>query len=880
MILFNGLREIQKGGVEKLKIEVPMGSSPNLQHNTLMKKILFVLTLLLIAGMGFAQKNVLVEELTGTWCQWCPGGMYYGDSLVKAYDNVIFVAIHCDDPMEYVEYYEASGLTGAPTANINRRYFGESINNWFPRTETEMQADPLANVGVANDYDAGTRTLTATVSIEALAALNGGYRIGAIVVEDAVTGPAPAYNQANSYSGGSHGEMGGFENMPNPIPASRIAYDHVGRKLLGGYHGEEGSVPADLQAGGTASAEFTYSVPENFDPDYIRVIGILIAPDASIENAAVSAYLNGSSNAAPKFTSTGNAQAHVGLNYLYNIYFHDTDDETVSISAAVLPDWLNLEQYDSKSAVLQGTPTETGNFDIVLQIGDGENTSEQAFTINVADPLNGSWELVGSRAFSGAEFSVFSLKADNEGNTYVFGNEGGIATVYRNASGSETWEKLGDTQTPVSVTPSSMAVASNGDVFIAFDENSGTGHAMKWDGSSWQTVGDAFSGPETKIFLDHDDTPYLLHRDASGGYMGMAHRLENNIWTPLGDGLYSGYGYWHEMAFDSNNTPYVSYTDYNDGDEVYVSKFENGSWQRVGESLGMAYYYTEIEFDSEDNLYVANNNYTTRNIDLFRLENGAWQCVAENISGCQTEKFDVAANGTDIIIVFVNQNESNKLSVVKFDGEMWEPVGPTTCTDTQINNPVACINGGNIEVAFTDADMENRATCMKYAQANILFPPTGLQAELVQNDWVKLTWNAPAQGTPESYFVYRNDMRIGEAFDLEFTDENLQPGTYHYTVTAKYEDGESTPDGPATVETIQGIGETGNSICVYPTMVTAAVTVVSNRDSVLDIYNCMGHKTMSVSISEGENHIDVSGLADGIYFVSLGNRNLAKIIKL
>lgn len=843
-----------------------------------MKKSFLTLVLLLIVSMGFAQKNVLVEELTGTWCQWCPGGIYYGDSLVKAYDNVIFVAIHCDDPMEYAEYFESSGLTGAPTANVSRHHLGQNINSWFAKTELEMQSEPLANVNVTNDYDANTRNLTATVRVEALAELNSDYRIGAIVVEDAVTGPAPTYNQSNSYSGGGHGAMGGFENMPNPIPANRIAYDHVGRMLLGGYNGLSNSLPATLPAGGTAFAEFTYVIPEGYDPNYIRVIGVLVAPDASIDNAAISTYLNGSDNAAPKFTSTANPEAHAGLNYLYNIYFHDTDDETVVINATTLPNWLTLEQYDNKSAVLQGTPNETGNFEVVLQITDGANTTEQNFTIAVADPLNGNWEYVGSRAFSGAEFTVFSIKCDSEGNTYVFGNEGGTATVYRNANGSGTWEKLGDTQTPVSVTPSSMAIASNGEVYIAFDENSGTGHVMKWDGNNWQTIGDAFSGPETKIFLDHNDTPYLLHRDASGGYMGMAHRLENNVWVPLGDGLYSGYGYWHEMTFDSNNTPYVSYTDYYAGDEVYVSKFENGAWQQVGESLGMAYYYTEIAFDSEDNLYVANNNYSTRNIDLFRFENGAWQTVAENISGCQTEKFDMVANGTGLILAFINQNESNKLSVVKFDGTTWEAVGPTTCTDGQINNPVVALNGDVIIVAFTDADMETKASCMQYEQVSILFPPTNLQAELVQNDWVKLTWDAPIQGEPESYVIYRNDMIIGQASEFEYTDENLQPGTYHYTVTAKYAEGESSPAGPVTAETTLSIDEMGNCISIYPTMTTSMVTLSSNTDCVMHIYNAVGQKAMTLNISEGENHIDVSRLVDGIYFITNGTLTV-KLIK-
>ena len=115
-----------------------------------MKKGLFIILMLLGVSTCFAQKNVLVEELTGTWCQWCPGGIHYGDSLVKTYDNVIFVAVHCDDPMTNGEYVDASGMTTAPSANINRHYFGSSINNWFTNCIQEMQRDPLANVSINN----------------------------------------------------------------------------------------------------------------------------------------------------------------------------------------------------------------------------------------------------------------------------------------------------------------------------------------------------------------------------------------------------------------------------------------------------------------------------------------------------------------------------------------------------------------------------------------------------------------------------------------------------------------------------------------------------------------------------------------------------------
>ena len=40
-------------------------------------------------------KRVLFEEATGTWCQWCPRGAVYMDSLHKVYPTTaMLVAVH------------------------------------------------------------------------------------------------------------------------------------------------------------------------------------------------------------------------------------------------------------------------------------------------------------------------------------------------------------------------------------------------------------------------------------------------------------------------------------------------------------------------------------------------------------------------------------------------------------------------------------------------------------------------------------------------------------------------------------------------------------------------------------------------------------------
>ena len=104
-----------------------------------MKELLFTVSLLLVASIGFVQKNVLVEKLIDTWCQWCPRGIYYGDSLCFTYDNVIFVAIHCSDPMANDAYYQASGLVGAPSTNIGRHFMAQETQTWFAKVEQESQ---------------------------------------------------------------------------------------------------------------------------------------------------------------------------------------------------------------------------------------------------------------------------------------------------------------------------------------------------------------------------------------------------------------------------------------------------------------------------------------------------------------------------------------------------------------------------------------------------------------------------------------------------------------------------------------------------------------------------------------------------------------------
>lgn len=851
-----------------------------------MKKLFFTLMLMLTFAVGFAQKNILVEELTGTWCQWCPRGIYYGDSLCATHDNVIFVAIHCSDPMANDEYYQASGLVGAPSANIGRHFLAQETQNWFSKTEQESQIAPKVSMGITCDYDPATRQLTANLSAYALENISGDYRFAAILTEDGVTGPAPSYNQTNSYSGGSHGPMGGFENLPNPIPAERIAYDHVGRQLLSDYNGVQGSFPGSLSNGQSASYEFTYTLDENYDYNYVRVIGLVIAPDGTVENAVKSAYLNGDETAAPLFTSTAKTEAYVNLNYLYNVYFHDpdpVDHQAVSIILSQGPSWLTLEQYDGQSAALYGVPDQPGNYEVSLELTDCIHSTRQDFTIVVQEPLSGSWEYVGTRGFSQAAFQVFGVETDSEGNLYVFGNQSNTPVLYKNAAGTDAWEQMGSINTSCSVSAGGMDVSSNGDVYVAYSDQSDNGYAFKWDGNQWTAVGSAFSSVETHIVLDNNDLPYLVARDVSQNYKGVVFKLENNSWTPVsGTGIYAPdaeYACHQDLVFDSNNMPYISYADYMTSNTLKVRRFENGEWVAVGSGIDNLYFYQSMALDDNDMPYLAYCAYPSYQLRAVRFDGNDFESLGDNLAEGAVSELNACFNEGKFTVAFINDGQSNYLSVLQYD-EGWNYVGPSLVSEGPIDDPFITSKDGTLFVAYSDDGLQGFASCMKYAEAVILYPPTDFAAEVFGNDNVKLTWNLPVEGMPTAYKLYRDDALLATVTELNYSDYDLPTGSHRYTISAVYPEGESVQAGPIVVETTVGISEQEQAFfLVYPTQINSTLTIESRAQSTVILYNTTGQQVMTIQINAGSNTVDVSTLTNGVYFIKSTQGNTTRILK-
>jgi hypothetical protein len=250
-----------------------------------------------------AGKMVLGEEATGTWCQWCPRGAVWMEYMETTYPNYwAGAAVHNQDPMTDETYDTGLGtkISGYPSSLVDR---GTEAD---PETMEESFLErivlaPKAFLTNGATYDSETRTLEVSVSADFQSSTGGDWRIGLILTEDGVTG-TNGYDQVNAYADGASGEMGGYEALPNPVPAAQMVYDHVARSISPGFEGLSESFPSIIPSGLVVNNCFSFVLPAEWDETKIHIISFLRNPGGTVDNAAketiASAITNGYANCA------------------------------------------------------------------------------------------------------------------------------------------------------------------------------------------------------------------------------------------------------------------------------------------------------------------------------------------------------------------------------------------------------------------------------------------------------------------------------------------------------------------------------------------------------------------------------------------------------
>lgn len=201
-----------------------------------------------IPVVGKFTKNVLIEDYTGTWCQYCPR-VIYGIQKVEAENLKAYpVAIHRgsggSDPYHFaaatpLENY--IGLTGYPTAMLNRK---QVWNNETSTNEVKKQIKVNADLGLALNSTVSGGNINLDVNIKFDADLTN-LKLVVYVLEDGLI-----YNQTNStsYFGGQ-----------NPI--ANMEHNHVLRACLTDL--VNGDALTGTDDGVTITKNFSVPVPSN-----------------------------------------------------------------------------------------------------------------------------------------------------------------------------------------------------------------------------------------------------------------------------------------------------------------------------------------------------------------------------------------------------------------------------------------------------------------------------------------------------------------------------------------------------------------------------------------------------------------------------------------
>lgn len=267
--------------------------------------------------------NIVLEEMTATGCTFCPRGLaaldYYHENYpgTDEVGKAIIIGIHgyvnFQDPMGNTPEIKAylqnanvlAGGTGYPNVSFNRvkGYRGlEPANSYARFTEmiatksfNEVKISKVETPVLAEGESLIGKTLNVTFDVRnGYSIVNRNLNAAVILIENNVKGFNSDYDQSNNFANETESSfsatynkqftpyakkyLNGGELGMNPIPFSKMVYQHVLRGAYPSYYGESLTESWVANEAQTFTREFT--MPENvMNPEETEVIVLVIDPE-------------------------------------------------------------------------------------------------------------------------------------------------------------------------------------------------------------------------------------------------------------------------------------------------------------------------------------------------------------------------------------------------------------------------------------------------------------------------------------------------------------------------------------------------------------------------------------------------------------------------
>ena len=179
-----------------------------------MKKFYSFVLLALLAVVTMAQevpssfpRKFLIEHFTGTWCAYCPNGMFAIDYTIQESDvPYIWVSHHIDDTYSTEEGYDIFNIyassvpanqVGVPAMMLNRTPQSQGLGfhpGYLPEMTITDKTTAEASVVIDHTFDTETRQLAITISGQVANTTTTAYLLTVLIKENGViSGQSDAY---------------------------------------------------------------------------------------------------------------------------------------------------------------------------------------------------------------------------------------------------------------------------------------------------------------------------------------------------------------------------------------------------------------------------------------------------------------------------------------------------------------------------------------------------------------------------------------------------------------------------------------------------------------------------------------------------------------
>lgn len=228
------------------------------------------------------ERDVFLEEFTGTWCPNCPRGHRIFDQILKANPKAMMAVHHGPDAQRDVMYIPESGpiiqayAPSYPNLAVDRifwadkggvAFFDPGDNSWLNKTTQRLNMPAPMEVKLNNvQYNPNNRKVTATLDAKLLDYVKlGSLRFNVYVTEDSVVGPSPAYDQRDGQN-----TIRGY------------VHKHVLRMAPTGAWGEAGVIPENYELNKTYSKTYEFTLPNGVRDQKVSLLGFVMLYDDNI----------------------------------------------------------------------------------------------------------------------------------------------------------------------------------------------------------------------------------------------------------------------------------------------------------------------------------------------------------------------------------------------------------------------------------------------------------------------------------------------------------------------------------------------------------------------------------------------------------------------